>query len=146
MVRVALDLRRASLVALDEQAHTGAGKRHGRRVEERLAGDELFGLPDVGKDLLCRLPGAGRDTGQRQRSAHQLQESAPADRIEPLGGVLRKLPVQELLELGRLGDRLETAPVLAATAAFELGAERLDVNQLRHERVTDGTSSSWCWA
>ena len=47
--------------------------------------------------------------------------------IEPLGGVLRELAVQEFLELGRFGDRLEAAPVLAAARALELGAERLDV-------------------
>ena len=94
--------------------------------------------------LFVRLARAGADAGQRQRRAHQLQEAAAADRVEPLRGVLRKLAVQEFLELGRLGDRFEAAPVFAAARALELGAERLDVVRIAHERVTGGTSSSWC--
>ena len=127
MIGIALDLGRPSFVVLDQQADAGAGKRHRRGEEQRLARDELLGLPDVRHDQLVRLARAGAHAGQRQRGAHQLQEAAAADRIEPLRRVLRELAVEEFLELGRLGERFEAAPVLAAARAVEPRAERLDV-------------------
>ena len=71
-----------------------------------LPGTIFLGLAHVRDDLLVRLPGAGADAGQRQRGAHQLQEAAAADRIEPLRGVLRELAMEEFLEFGGLGQRL----------------------------------------
>ena len=62
MIRVAFDLRRPALVAFDEQPGRDAAERHRRREEERLAGDELFGLPDVGDDLFRRLARARTET------------------------------------------------------------------------------------
>ena len=59
MIGVAFDLRRAALVALDQEADAGPGKRHRRRVEERLARNQLLGLPDVRNDAL-RSAGACR--------------------------------------------------------------------------------------
>src|SRR5439155_6172525 len=47
MERVALDLRRPPLVALDEETRRDAAERHRRRVEERLARDQLFWLANV---------------------------------------------------------------------------------------------------
>ena len=143
MIGVAFDLRRPAFVALDEEADAGAGKRHRRRVEERLAGHQLFGLPHVGNDLLVRLPRAGADAGQRQRRAHQLQEAAAADRIEPLRGVLRELAMQEFLELGRLGDALRGCASTRGRGCLRVwrGAPGCRIGCV-HERVTDGTSSS----
>ena len=51
MQRVAFDLGRPPFVALDEEPGGDAAERHRGRVEERLAGDELFGLAHVGNDL-----------------------------------------------------------------------------------------------
>ena len=45
VIGVALDLGGPAFVALDQQAHARAGKRHRGGVEERLTGDELLGLP-----------------------------------------------------------------------------------------------------
>jgi hypothetical protein len=142
MIRVAFDLRRAALVALHEEADARSRKRHRRRVEERLAGDELLGLAHVRHDLLARLPRARADAGKRERRAHQLEEAAPADRVQPLRRVLRKFAVQELLELGRLGDRFEAAPVLAPAGRFQLVAKRRQVVVFSHVRITGGTSNS----
>src|ERR1043165_2331918 len=48
------------------------------------------------------LPGGTpRQSRERQRSAHQLQERAAVCALVPLGGVLRELSVQKLLELFR---------------------------------------------
>jgi hypothetical protein len=43
MKRVALDFGRPSFVTFDEQAGGDAAKRHGRRIEQRPAGDDLSG-------------------------------------------------------------------------------------------------------
>ena len=118
-------------VTLDQQPHAGTVHRHGGGVEQRLARNELLGLPDVGNELLGRLAGAGAHASQCERRSHQLQEAATADGIEPLRGVLRKLAVKELLELGGLGDSLEAAPVLAPAGSLQPGAERLDVLDVR---------------
>ena len=60
MIRVAFDLRRPALVALDEQARRVAAERHRGGEEERLAGDELLRLPHVRDDRLVGLPRAAR--------------------------------------------------------------------------------------
>ena len=123
MIGVALDLGRPALVALDQQPGGDAAERHRGGEEQRLARDDVLGLPHVGDDQLVGLAGAAGDAGQRQRRAHQLQEAAAADRVVPLRGVGRELAVEELLELGRLGDGLEAAPVLRAVGGLQPGAD-----------------------
>ena len=110
VIGVSLDLGGPTLVALDQKTRGDAAERHGGGEEHRLAGHQLLGLPHVGHDELVGLTRAGRDAGQRQRRAHQLEESAPAHRVGPLRGVGRELAVEEFLELGRLGDGFEAAP------------------------------------
>src|SRR5262245_53569641 len=103
MIGVPFDFRGAPLVALDQQPDARTVHRHRGRKKERLAGDLFFRLAHVGNDFLVRLPRAGADACQRQRCTHQLQEAASADGIKPLGGVLRKLSMEKLLEFRRLG-------------------------------------------
>ena len=69
-----------------------------------LPGLIFFRLPDVRNDLLVRLARAGADARQRERRAHQLQEAAASNGIEPFGRVLRKLAVKKFLEFGCLGE------------------------------------------
>ena len=118
MIGIAFDLGRTAFVALDDEPGGDAAERHRRREEERTAGDFLFRLADVRNDQFIRLRGARRvDAGERQRRAHQLQERAAADRVDPLGGVFRKFAVEVLLKLGRLGELFEAAPVLLAAGS-----------------------------
>ncbi len=112
MIRVPFHLRRPSLVTLDEDTGGDAAQGHRAREKQRLAGNLLLGLSDVGDDQLGRLHRAGADPGQRHRGAHQLEERATADRIVPLRGIRRELAVQELLEFGGFRHRLQAAPVL----------------------------------
>jgi hypothetical protein len=127
VVGVAFDLGRAPVVALHEQARRHAAERHRRGVEERLARHDLFGLPHVRHDELVGLHGAAGHAGERQRRAHQLEEAAPAHRVVPLGRIRRELAVQEFLELRGLRNGFEAAPVLRATGALELGANRVEI-------------------
>ncbi len=110
VVDVALDLGRAAFVALDQEPGGDAAERHRGGEEQRLAGNDVLGHPYVGHDQLVGLARAARDAGQRERCAHQLEESAPADRVVPFRRVRGELAVEEFLELGRLGDGFEAAP------------------------------------
>jgi hypothetical protein len=136
VIGVAFDLGRPPFMALHEQAEAGAAHRHRRRKEERFARDLFFRLANVRDDFFVRLPSAGAHARQRERRAHQLEKTASSDRIEPFGGVLGKFAVEEFLEFGGLGERFETAPVLAASRAFKLDAQSLDVVELLPVRLT----------
>src|SRR5262249_35053273 len=83
----------------------------------------------VRNDQLVGLARAGADAGQRERGAHQLQEAAAADRVEPLRCVLRKFAVEERREFGRLSQRFEAAPVLPPTRALEASAKGGDISR-----------------
>jgi hypothetical protein len=110
--------------------------RHGRRKKKRLAGDFFLGLSNVGNDLLVRLARAGADAREREGRPHQLQETAASDGIEPLGGILWKFAVKEFLELGCLGERFETAPVLTASRRFEACPQSIEIVAFVHVRAT----------
>ena len=114
VIRIPFDLRRTSLVALDEDGLciSAEGNRGGE--EQRLARHEVFGLPHIRNDLLGRLFRAGAHAGQRERRAHQLQELAAALRIVPLRGLFGKFTVQVLAELRRVRQLAEAAPIQAA--------------------------------
>ena len=114
MIRIAFDLRRASLVALDEKARADAAERHRGRVEERLAWNRFLGLPDVGNDRLLRLARARRDAGERKGGAHHPEKFAPLDRIGDLFDRGRELVVQPLPECGILRQFVERSPEGAA--------------------------------
>ena len=98
MHRVALDLRRASLVAFHQQAGGHAAERHRGGVEERLARDQLFGLLHVRDDLFLRLLRARRDAGERERRAHQFQKRAARDRIGDRLDLRGELVIEPRLE------------------------------------------------
>ena len=123
--RVAFDLRRPPLVALRHDAPRVAAVDLRRRVEERLAGHELLGSLDVRIDALRRLARASRQTGQRDRRAHQREQLAAVHaRVDRHA----ELPVQVLPEILRLDQLLEAAPVLPPPKLFELGPGGLDVH------------------
>ena len=124
MIGIAFDLRRPAFVAFDQQARADAAVRHRGREKQRLAGNFFFGLADVRDDQFLRLHRARGDAGQRHRRAHQLQEVAAADRIEPLRGVARELAMQVVLELRRLGDFVEAAPHVRRPAAISIERAR----------------------
>ena len=104
MQRVAFDFRRPTLVAFDEEPGCDAAEWHGRRIEERLARDELFGLSDVRNDVFRRLSCARTETRERERRAHQLQKRAALDGIndhfDPRGKfLLQELPKSRIVRL-----------------------------------------------
>jgi hypothetical protein len=136
VIGVAFDLGGTSLVAFHEQPQPRPVHRHRCREKQRLAGHFFLWLPHVGHDFLVRLPRAGAHAGQRQRGAHQLQETAASNGIEPLRGVLGELAVKEFLEFRRLGERFEAAPVLPPAGGFQAGSQPLDVVAFFHVRVT----------
>ena len=132
MIGIALHLRRPSFVTLDQQALRLAAERHRRGKKERPTRNFLLRLTYVGNNQLFGLRRArASDTGERERRAHQFQEAAATDRVDPLGGVFWKLAMQVLLKLGGLGDFLEALPVLLSRHAAKPRADRGDVG-FRH--------------
>ena len=129
VIGVAFNLGGPAFVRLDEQTQARSAERHGRRVEERLARDDLLRLPNVGNNPLVRLPGAGGDPGQGKRGAHQLEEAPASDRIQPLRRMRGKFAVQERFEFRCLRQCFEAAPVLTPARALEAGAERRDIRR-----------------
>ena len=112
--RIAFDLRRPSFVAFDEQTGGDAADRHRGRVEKRSARNELFGLPDVGNDLLGRLPRTRGDASERHRCAHQPQERAPRNGIRDRFDFRREFVVEPLLKSRIVRAFVERSPTFAA--------------------------------
>ena len=121
MLVVAFDLSGTVHMAFDQDRAGVSAQSESRGVEHRPAGNHLFRLAHIRNDRLQRLLGAGGHAGQRQRSAHQLQEAAPRNRIQPLRRALGKLAVHHLLKLGAAGEFFQAAPVFRA---FGLGDAR----------------------
>ena len=65
----------------------------------RLAQNQIFRRLDVRINRLVGLLGATGQPGQRHRRAHQLQEAAPRNRIDPLLRRRRKLALHRRLKL-----------------------------------------------
>ena len=59
VIRIAIDLDGTAHVAFDQDGPGNAAQRHGGGKVKRLAGDNLFRLPDVRNNVLDRLLGAG---------------------------------------------------------------------------------------
>ena len=92
MLWIAFDFGRMTLVAFHQNRRGDAGKRDGRREEQRTARHQVLGLPHVGDDLFRRLLRAGADAGERERRAHQLQELAAALRDRSTATPARETP------------------------------------------------------
>ena len=116
MQRVAFDLGRPALVALDEQAGGHAAERHRGGEEERPAENDFFGLAHVGHDLFRRLPRARGEAAERERRAHQFQERPARHRIGDRLDLRRELVVQEFLKRRIVGLFLERSPPLLRAA------------------------------
>src|SRR5262245_8265868 len=122
MLGIALDLGRSAPVALDEQAGTDAAEWPCGSKVQRLPGHDLLGLPDVGENFLGWLAGAGAESGERERRAHQLQELAAPERIEHRC-LARELALQELAEPVAVGELLEAAPIVTAAGLRQTRAD-----------------------
>jgi len=79
VIGIALDLGRAPLMALHHQSRGETAESHGGGIEEWIAGDQFFRLFHIRNNSFERLPRASRQTGQRQRGAHQLQKITPVE-------------------------------------------------------------------
>ena len=121
MLRIALDFGRPPHMAFDQNRHRRPAEGNRAGEVERPARDDVLGLTDVGDDRFRGLFGAGADTRQRQRGAHQLEEVAASFRVIPLRGLIRKLPMQVVAEVRRIGQLPEAAPVQAAVGAGKAG-------------------------
>ena len=79
MIRVAFDLGRTTVMALDENAEGVAAAVDGRGVVIRDAGDHLLGRAGVGDELLDRATKAPFKTEERGHRGAELHEPASTD-------------------------------------------------------------------
>jgi len=108
---VAFDFCRASEMALYQQRVGVAAESHRRRVVHGAAGDYVFGLANVGDDGLERELDASGHAGEAERGAHDFEESAARNGVEPFGGAFGEFSVQGFLEGGTAGEFFETPPI-----------------------------------
>ncbi len=101
-------------MAFDENGAGVSAERDRRGVVLRAAGDDVFGLANVGDDGLEREADASGHAGQAERRAHDLEESAAGDGVEPFGGAFGEFAVQGGFEFFGAGEFFEAAPVFGA--------------------------------
>ena len=121
---IAIHLDGTELIALHQQRHRTRHKRVCRSKIHRLAKNQVFRRLDVGINRLVGLLGATGQSCQRQRSAHQLHESAPRNRIDPLLRRAWKLLLHSRLKLRCIGQFVHRPPVLLALHALQFLAYR----------------------
>src|SRR5262249_51827934 len=127
--RVALDLRRASLVALDDEAEAEAAQRHRGREVERSPEDDGFGLLHIRDDVLLGLLRARAEARDRQRRAHQVQElAASGPGLADTGRLAWELILEELEKLLASRQLLETPPQLRPLLGGQAAADRGEID------------------
>jgi hypothetical protein len=88
MIRIALDFRRSTLVALDDEAGRVAIDRHRRGVMQRVAWNDIGRSVDVRQDLPIGCAHASAKACQRGAGPEQRDEVATRKRIWRCGDAL----------------------------------------------------------
>ena len=109
-------------VALDQQRHRTGIERHGGSEVNGTAKNQVFGFLNVGVNLFVGLFGATRETGQGERSTHDLKEAATRCGVNPFGSLRRKLALQCFAEGRSIGQLIHAAPIGFAGLAGEPGS------------------------
>ena len=127
MLLVAFNFGGTIELAFDQNRTGVSAQRERAGIKHWAAGNHFFRLAHVGDNRFQRLLGAGRHAGHGQRCAHQLQETAPGDGIQPFGGALGKFAVQHFLKFRASRQLFQAAPVLGALSFGQMGASGLQV-------------------
>ena len=114
MLIVAFNFCGAAEMAFDQHRAGVSAERNRRGVVHGAAGDDIFRLANVGDDRLERQADAAGHAGQAERGAHDLEESAARDGVDPFGRAFGEFAVQSLLEFFAAGEFFEAAPVFGA--------------------------------
>ena len=118
MLLVAFNLGRASEVALHQKRTGVSAERHRGGVIHGTARNDFFRLAHVRNDCFERKLDASSHPGEPQRRAHDLEESAAGNGVEPFGSALRKFAMQGVLKVLASGELFERAPVFRAGLLF----------------------------
>jgi hypothetical protein len=110
VIGVALDLGRTAIAALHQHADAEAVARDRRRVERRDARLEALRPLVERQDLRLRLAAAGK-AGERHGRGDHTEETAARNLVRCFGDALWELAGDDVLELGRVFQFTETAPV-----------------------------------
>ena len=91
-------------MAFDQERAGVSAERGGGGVIHGAAGDDAFGLANVGDDGLEREADASGHAGQAERGAHDFEESAARDGVDPFGGAFGEFAVQGFFEFLSAGE------------------------------------------
>jgi len=130
VLRIAFDFGGAKFVGLDEDGIGNAADGKSGGVEERFAGDQLFRRFHVRHHVLGGLFGAGTESGQGERRAHNLQEVAPAFVVEPFAGLTGEFSVEKILEAFGCRQLIQTAPEGRAFGFRQCGLDGLQTQRI----------------
>ena len=122
MVRIPSDHRRTPLVAFHQHANRVRSKRHHRCKIQRLAQHHAIRLLHVRNNVFLNVGLAAGKPREGQRGRHQFQEISPVHAFVPLRGLPRKLPVQQFLKVGVLGQLFQRPPILFPALAVQFRA------------------------
>ena len=114
---VAFDLDRAAFVGLGHQRHGTRARGHGRGEVFRRAKSVVLGLLTVRDQLFLGPAAVGthhRHAREGKGGGHDLEEMAAGGPVFQFARALGKFPVQPFLELRRVSQFVQTAPVTAA--------------------------------
>ena len=117
---IAVELDGAELIAFDQQRNRAGGEGMGGGKVHRLAEDEILRRLDVGINRLVGLLGATGQSGEGHGCAHELEEAAARDGIDPLLGRAGKLFLDGCLKVRRIGQLVERAPEALALYGFQI--------------------------
>ena len=121
VIRIAVHFDRPVSVALDQDRHRAGVEGHSRGKIHRTTEYQIFGFLDVRIDRFIRLLGTAGKPSQGERSAHDLEESAPRDGIDPLRSLRGKFTLHHLPEGRRVGQLVHAAPVGLSRLAGKFG-------------------------
>ena len=121
---VALQFDGPAFVGFGHQRDRAGARRHGRRIIFRFAIDVIFRLLAERLQFFLR-PAAARahhaQARQRERRGHDLDEVPAGNTVLELARALRKFAMQPLLELRRVRQFIQAAPVTAARGQVGTG-------------------------
>jgi hypothetical protein len=114
---IALQFDGPAFVGFGNERNRASARRHGRRIIFRFAVNVIFRLLAERLQFFHR-PAAARahhaQARERERRGHDFHEMPAGNTVLELARALRKLALQPVLELRRIGQLIQAAPVTAA--------------------------------
>ena len=127
MIGIAFNLGWPSLMRLDKQSLGDPTQSHCSRVVLRLTRGQIVRWLNIWNEDFLRLNRTRSQSGERDRSAHELEKAPPADRVVPFRCSRWEFTVEKLLESFGIRELFQTPPILPARFRAQLRTKRAKV-------------------